>query len=420
MFTANYNGHSKVERLLCISNHFPLSRNEALRLAVQELRWATQDTSLYLELASRAELAVDMQWVESVRESAEENKSALEHELAAAKANLAKESIRNSHLALGDFYSASGDYQQAAKHYMKTRDYCTTPKQILEMCVKVLESSLVYNRLMHVPNYVLRAESTPELADDTVAAGKIAIAAGVASLSSGNFSVAAKKLTSVPADLVTYGWKGVLAPTDIALYGALTALAGLDRHQLRSCVIENAGFKPFLDTMPALREAVYDFYSSRYTPCMEAVSRMHSTLAADPFLFQHVDTIISSIRRKAMKSYVAPFSTLDMRMMAEAFGTDLPGIEKELIALIQSKDVEAKIDSHNKVLYATKKDSRSAMCKGVVEAAREHLRDGRALLIRACMMQHDMVQRGGAPERPEREEGRVRSRNERLPMPSFT
>ena len=48
-----------------------------------------------------------------------------------AKAALVKETIRLSHLALGDFHFGRGDLQNAFKSFVRTRDYCLTGRHIV-------------------------------------------------------------------------------------------------------------------------------------------------------------------------------------------------------------------------------------------------------------------------------------------------
>lgn len=53
--------------------------------------------------------------------------------------------------------------QNAFKCYLRTRDYCTTSKHVLAMCLNVIRASLALNNYTNVSNYVQKAESTPDL-----------------------------------------------------------------------------------------------------------------------------------------------------------------------------------------------------------------------------------------------------------------
>ncbi|KAI3892656.1 hypothetical protein MKW92_005670 [Papaver armeniacum] len=133
----------------------------------------------------------------------------------------------------------------------------------------------------------------------------------------------------------------VIAPQDVATYGGLCALSSFDRADK---VIDNFNFRNFLELVPEVREIINDFYSSQ--------------------LHGHAETLYSQIRHKALIQYTHPFVFVDLRMMADAFKTDVSGLEKELEALITDNQIQFvylylmllldiyRLDSHNKILYA--------------------------------------------------------------------
>ena len=48
-------------------------------------------------------------------------------------------------------------------------------------------------------------------------------------------------------------YNDVLSAQDLALFGGLTALATLERSELRSCVIDRISFREFLESHPQVR-----------------------------------------------------------------------------------------------------------------------------------------------------------------------
>lgn len=53
--------------------------------------------------------------------------------------------------------------QDAFKCYVRTRDYCSTAKDIIQMCLNVIKVAIELNNYGHVQNYVTKAESTPDV-----------------------------------------------------------------------------------------------------------------------------------------------------------------------------------------------------------------------------------------------------------------
>ena len=56
------------------------------------------------------------------------------------------------------------DLQNALKCYLRTRDYCTTPKHIVIMCLAIIKCGVEMGNYAHVSNYVSKAEQTPDVA----------------------------------------------------------------------------------------------------------------------------------------------------------------------------------------------------------------------------------------------------------------
>lgn len=54
-------------------------------------------------------------------------------------------------------------WQNAFKSYVRTRDYCTTSRHLLTMCLNVIRVAIEMGNYAHVNNYVQKAEQTPDV-----------------------------------------------------------------------------------------------------------------------------------------------------------------------------------------------------------------------------------------------------------------
>jgi COP9 signalosome complex subunit 1 len=145
--------------------------------------------------------------------------------------NLIKESIRMGYNDIGDFFYAHGQLSDAFKSYIRTRDYCTTSKHIVQMCMNVILVSIELGQFAHVSNYVSKAEQTPDSLDPIIVA-KLRAAAGLANLETKKYKLAARKFVETGIELGN-NYSEVIAPQDVAVYGALCALASFDRSDLK-------------------------------------------------------------------------------------------------------------------------------------------------------------------------------------------
>ncbi|XP_068634506.1 COP9 signalosome complex subunit 1-like [Aristolochia californica] len=393
-YASLYTGRTKIMRLIFIADRCgnQTMQFEALRMAYDEIKKG-ENSQLCREVVQKIggrlgpAYEMDNDWVNSVDRRAELRKEKLDNELNGYRTNLIKESIRMGHNDFGDFYYAHGALGDAFKNYIRTRDYCTTTKHIIQMCLNVILVSIEMGQFAHVTNYVNKAEQNPD-ALDPITVAKLKCAAGLAHLEGKKYKLAARKFLETGIELGN-NYSEVIAPQDVATYGGLCALACFDRTELKNKVIDNVNFRNFLELVPEVRELIHDFYSSRYASCLEYLENLKANLLLDIHLYDHVETLYSQIRHKAIIQYTHPFISVDLHTMASAFKTDVIGLEKELEALITENQIQARIDSHNKILYARHADQRNATFQRVLQTGVEFDRDVRSMLLRASLVKHE-------------------------------
>ncbi|XP_031476790.1 COP9 signalosome complex subunit 1 [Nymphaea colorata] len=397
-YAALYTGHTKVIRLFFIADHCgnEAVQVEALRMAHDEIK-KTENTQLHREVVQKIggrlgpEYGLDQAWVDAIEHRFQLKKDKLENELSGYKTNLIKESIRMGFNDFGDFYYAHGHLGEAFKSYVRTRDYCTSSKHIIHMCLNVILVSIEMGQFMHVSNYVGKAEQTPEVQDPIIVA-KLRCALGLAHLEAKHYKLAARKFLDTNPELGN-NYTEVIAPQDVATYGGLCALACFDRTELKNKVIDNINFRNFLELVPEIRELIHDFYASRYASCLEYLENLKPNLLLDIHLHDHVETLYDQIRHKAIIQYTHPFISVDLHTMASAFKTTVAGLQKELEALITDNQIQARIDSHNKILYARHADQRNTTFQRVLQNGSEFEREVHAMLLRANLIKHEYTNR---------------------------
>ncbi|TPX48081.1 hypothetical protein SeLEV6574_g02253 [Synchytrium endobioticum] len=398
----SYAGHAKVERLIFIAERCPPLQIEAYRLAAQHLKADSMNVARYVLVTNRLNEAlsakgqptvpVDSQWVDKTTKEAKLKTEKLEAELKNYKNNMIKESIRMGHNDLGDHYYNCGDASNALKCYSRTRDYVTTPKHIADMCMNVIRVSIELGNFAHVQSYVMKAESTPDVPDKNILMAKLKASSGLVNLDSQKFKRAAKYFLETSFEL-QYHYSEIISPNDIAVYGGLCALASFDRTELRTKVFENSDFKQYLELEPTVRELLYSFYNSKYTVCLEIMNRMKNDLQLDFYLSSHIDMLMANIRKKALIQYFSPFGSVDMNKMAAAFNTNIIKLEPEIAVLIQENAVQARIDSHNKVLRVKKTDQRTKIFEKSLEMGADYEKQTKYMLLRMRLIKSDLIVR---------------------------
>ncbi|KAH7883123.1 26S proteasome subunit RPN7-domain-containing protein [Phlebopus sp. FC_14] len=430
-YISSYTGRTAVDRLIFIISTCPSIASQALKLAITRIQ-RLRDPSLYQMAISAYEgimalpeglglppigdlTLLDTHWMEQVTRRNVAERTKLEVELKTYTNNMIKESIRMGHRDLGDFYRATGDYSQALKNYTKSREFCSTSQHVLDMCLSVLELVIEQRNYPHISSYIFKAEGALESAaaggagaSATKKAGtdreqiqsKLDFALALSHLGHGNYEKAAFSFLRLgPIDQLG-DWIGKLvSPGDIAIYGTLCALATLPRSAIKAQFLGNVVFSAYTEQEPYVRDLLQAYMSSDFKTVLELLSRYSTRHCVDIHLAAHVNELTQQIRNTAVVLYFQPFETIRLERMASAFGWNVEEVEREVVALIQSGQIQGRVDSQNKasfmnILKARKTDHRAELFAYAMKTAADIQNTNRKLLLRMRLQQADLVIKG--------------------------
>lgn len=277
-YANSYTGLAKLYRLLFIADHCPSLRLEAIKMAIHYVMAQTYNVNMYQQLHKKlADLnpsnpaqapalpdvaagsasnsldipVYDSQWVEQKTKKAALKLEKLDNDLKNSKSNSIKESIRRGHDDLGDHYLSCGELANALKCYSRARDYCTSGRHVVNMCMNVIKVSIYLQNWSHVLSYVSKAESSSEISEsqnrdqNQGTLTRLKCAAGLAELATKKYKMAAKHFLQANFDHCDF--PDMISCNNIAIYGGLCALATFDRQELQKNVISSTSFKLFLE-----------------------------------------------------------------------------------------------------------------------------------------------------------------------------
>jgi COP9 signalosome complex subunit 1 len=236
-------------------------------------------------------------------------------------------------------------------------------------------------------------------------ASRLRAASGLKALSEGQYETAAREFLTLP---LRFGdsFNSVLHVEEAALYGGICALATFSREDLRAIVLggSSSGSRDYSEEVISamrsmlsenapvmLKEALSGFVTSKYASCLENLNTMQSEhLSLDYFLGPHVTTLITAIRKRALKQYLLPYCNVDLNTMAKAFQVPVASLEQEISELISASPggLEARlhIEGENRmVLQAYSPDPRALALQRSLETANEFASDAKQLLLKASM-----------------------------------
>ncbi|RNA22636.1 COP9 signalosome complex subunit 1 [Brachionus plicatilis] len=408
MYVSGYSGLMRIFRLIFLAEHCPTLRIDTLKLALNYVM-ETHNTQLYSSVHKQLTDAAnkstcqsvsipsyDSNWVDTTNKKGAMKLEKLDTDLKSAKSLAFKDCIRRGQEDLADHFLDMGDLTNALKCYCRSRDYCSNNKNITNLCLNVIKVSVLMQNWSNVLSYVSKVETTMEAAglgtetnkEEMSLLCKVKCAAGLAELNSKRYKSAAKCFLAAHID--NFNYYEIMTPNNVATYGALCALATYDRRELQTHVIQSSSFKSFLELEPQIREILFKFNESKYAICLKLMDQMKDYLMLDMYISPHVDTLYAWIRQRALRQYFSPYKSADLRRMSAAFNTSTGALEEELIQLILDGQIQARIDSQNKILYAKDVDQRSFTFERSLQMGKEYQKRTKSVILRSLLLKYNI------------------------------
>jgi len=356
-YVSQYGTHGAIQRLQFIASKTENKslKIEANRLCLDMMKRTTNakgysDTHNALkELMEGSDSApphYDSVWVEATQKQATTLKDIYEQDLHAAKVSQVKEQIRNCHSQLTNLCIEQGDYASALKYASRSREFSTEPQAVFSTCMTIIKLSALIRQYADIQSFTSKAHHTPF--KEETGQSKIHAAYGLYYMTSGKYKEAAINFAQVRQQDLGPAFLDVVCPQDIALYGVLCALATLERGEVQAKLLDSSTFRECLDLVPQLRDVTLDFCNCKYAACLSALEKLKDALSLDVHLHGQVADICQQIRGKGIVQYFAPFLSVSLHSMAQAFNTDVDGIQAEVAHLVGERELDAKIDSHRR------------------------------------------------------------------------
>lgn len=411
-YVGQYGPHGAIQRLQFIASQADSDtlKVEAYRLCLDTIK-RTSNAKLYTEVHGLLKEALDggstspppfdSVWVEATNKQASTLENIYEQDLHAAKSSQIKETVRGCFTQLINHCIEQGDYKAALKYVSFSREHCSNdPQAVFGMCMSFVKLSVLLRSYSDVQGYTSKANHNPF--KDEHGQSKIHASSGLFYMRTGKYRDAALSFVQVrhsdlaqPARQETGlpsrqemgpSFLDVMCPQDVALYGAICALASLDRNEVRTKLLEPSNPRECLDLVPAVRDLVLDFCSCRYAACLSALAKMNDALLLDVHLHGQVPELCQLIRSRVIVQYFSPFLSVSLHTMASAFGTDVNSMQAEVAKLVGKGQLDAKIDSHKKVLYARKANQRKQAYEHTMRVSQQFLDSTQALVLRMNML----------------------------------
>jgi COP9 signalosome complex subunit 1 len=105
------------------------------------------------------------------------------------------------HMDLAEHYYRCGDYENSLKCYMRIRDYCTSPRHLLDQCMDAVNVGFQMRNPPTVQAYLTKAQNAPDGPDKATVNSKIKATSALHSLIICKYHAAATDFLEIGTDL---------------------------------------------------------------------------------------------------------------------------------------------------------------------------------------------------------------------------
>mmetsp|Transcript_1425 Transcript_1425/g.2726 ORF Transcript_1425/g.2726 Transcript_1425/m.2726 type:complete len:444 (+) Transcript_1425:63-1394(+) len=408
-YISQYTGPLAVRRLLTVGENCSQLRLQAFRKALTLLKKG-KNTTLYIDTVSRArellghtlgdQYGLDKAWADNTNHRSMDEANRLNAQNKELRKMGEKEPIRVNLLKQSALQQAMGEYTSAIALLVESTEFASSMQNNLEASMAIIENSVFSGVMNHVNSQATRLRGNKDfnLKSNVKWSAKLLVSVGLAQLKQGNFLSAASSFLGL--NYSQSHLPELLSPADIANYVSVCAMATYGRHELKTRLLQDENFKRFLDHSPLWRDALTAFVDSNYAASFSAMNTIKPLLQLDYFIGAHVEGLYSTVMERAFTQYFRPFSSVKLPEMADAFKMPLQALESVLVGLIAENKIQARVDSHNKVLYSRHSDQRNAAFEQALKVGNTYCRDVKASLLRSSLMQnHFFIRKPIDPEK---------------------
>ncbi|CDW76767.1 cop9 signalosome complex subunit 1 [Stylonychia lemnae] len=404
-YIQQYHGNTRYVRLLVIADKQFKLREEALKLCFE---MAKTEKKLYfyfeaLKILKRAfqdkldqqplpDFGQDPNFERTVQQEYRMEVKKKDQEIQQLQKSLLKDSIRIAMNELGNIHYQYGFTSEAIKAWIKSHDFSTQEDDLFNISFQIAQAAYESMNLSYLIKYSGEAEARDKLKNQKVTM-QIKILDGLSSLLNDNHSQAAAKFSSIQV-VDTYALLKYISQQDLAYYVIVCSLSSMKRSDLKSQIMNSSNYKNIMEQAPNASETIESLLNGRYMEFLTQLNQIQVALKFDPFLGHKIGQIIGEIRKKALIQYVTPYKVIDMREIAKAFDLSIEQIEAEIADLIVSKKIQAKIDSHSKLLYSRKDNDTLNSYKEAVALGRMFIRETEQAILRVQAFQMNKVLKG--------------------------
>lgn len=333
-----------------------VARNDKLRESLLSEIVNNNMAPFYLECCKDLSWSVDQKLLSKMQAENETKLKALDAKIEDAEKNLGDTEIREANLAKAEYLSLIGDREPSLSQLRKTYEKTATLGHRLDIIFHQIRIGFFYLDYDLIKRNLEKAKTLIEEGGDWDRRNRLKVYQGLYSVMMRDFKTAAKQFLDTVATFTSYE---LMDYNTFVVYTIFSTTLALPRPELRDKVTRGAEVLEILHSLPQIRNYLFSLYECRYAEFFKSLAYVEQYMKRDRYFNKHYTYYTREMRIVAYNQLLESYSSLTLAYMANAFGTSVQFIDKELSRFIAAGRLHAKIDKVNGIVETNRPDNKN-------------------------------------------------------------
>eukprot|EP00463_Aulacantha_scolymantha_P006499 TRINITY_DN8161_c0_g1_i1.p1 TRINITY_DN8161_c0_g1~~TRINITY_DN8161_c0_g1_i1.p1 ORF type:complete len:346 (-),score=91.80 TRINITY_DN8161_c0_g1_i1:215-1171(-) len=278
-------------------------------------------SNFYTYLCSDLGWVEDTKFYQSMKKNNQEKKKILEKKVEEAEKNAGKTEVREAKLEIFEHNALVGEKQQALKAYEDTLKITVGLGGKIDLEFSIIHLGIMWNDDKLIKEHLEKVQVMVDKGGDWERRNLFGVYRSLYCMTTREFEEASNLALNAVATFTCYR---LIDYNTFIFYTVLLSLVSKDRITLRDKVVKAPDILSVIDEIPHLRKLLFSLYQCKYKDFFKALVLITPTLKRDRYLAPHIGYFLREIRIVAYTQFLESYSSVTLKSMALAFGTQIP------------------------------------------------------------------------------------------------
>jgi len=334
----------------------PLDQKKKVKKALLRLIEKHGMSNFYTYICSDLGWSEDDEFYQKMKKKNAEDMKRLKEKVEEAEKTAGKTEVREAKLEIANHYSLVGEKQEAIDAFEETLKITVGLGEKIDLEFSMIHLGILWNDDKVIKEHIEKVQGMVDKGGDWERRNLLGVYRGLYNITTREFDEAAKLLLDAVATFTCYRLTDY---NTFVFYTVLLSLVSQDRVTLRDKVIKSPEILSVVDDIPYLHQLLFSLFQCKYKEFFKALALITPSLKRDRYLSPHIGYFLREIRIVAYTQFLESYSSVTLQSMANAFGSSIVFLDRELSRFISVGRLNCKLDKVKGIIETTRPNSRN-------------------------------------------------------------